>query len=571
MTNTTENSTESSSATERRSNFIRNIIDNDLANGVNSEVITRFPPEPNGFLHIGHAKSICLNYGIAEDYAQVGGACNMRFDDTNPAKESAEFVTAIQNDVKWLGFKWNGEIKSSSRYFDQLHDFAIELIKKGKAYVCSLDADHMREYRGTLKAPGRNSPDRDRSIEENLDLFARMRAGEFADGELSLRAKIDMSSPNIKMRDPVIYRIRNMAHHETGDKWCIYPMYDFTQCLSDAIEGVTYSLCTMEFEDNRPLYDWVLDNVTLPGPTRPRQIEFARLNLNYTLTSKRKLKRLIDDEIVPGWDDPRMPTISGLRRRGYTPSAIRQFCEDVGVTKADGVVDVAMLTHAIRSDLEETAPRAMCVLRPLKLVITNYPEGQVEQLSSPSHPNHEEMGMRTLPFSREVYIEQDDFMEDAPKKFFRLSPGKEVRLRNAYIVRCDEVIKDDSGNIVELRCTYDADTLGKNPEGRKVKGVVHWVSAAHAVDCEVRLYDQLFLAENPDTEDYLQHLNPDSLVVLSNCKAEPSLADTQPEQRFQFERLGYFCTDRYDSTAEKPVFNRTVALRDTWAKIQQKG
>lgn len=571
MTNTTENSTQSSTATERRSNFIRNIIDADLANGVNSKVITRFPPEPNGYLHIGHAKSICLNYGIAEDYAHAGGACNMRFDDTNPAKESNEFVEAIKNDVKWLGFKWAGDVKSSSGYFDQLHDFAVELIKKGKAYVCSLNGDQMREYRGTLTEPGKNSPDRDRSIEENLDLFARMRAGEFDDGELSLRAKIDMSSPNIKMRDPVIYRIRKMSHHETGDKWCIYPMYDFTQCLSDAIEGVTYSLCTMEFEDNRPLYDWVLDNVTLPGPTRPRQIEFARLNLNYTLTSKRKLKRLIDDGIVQSWDDPRLPTISGLRRRGYTPSAIRQFCENVGVTKADGVVDVAMLTHAIRSDLEETAPRAMCVLRPLKLVITNYPEGQVEELTSPVHPAHDEMGVRTLPFSREVYIEQDDFMEDAPKKFFRLAPGKEVRLRNAYIVRCDEVIKDDAGNIVELRCTYDENTLGKNPEGRKVKGVVHWVSAAHAVDCEVRLYDQLFLAENPDTEDYLQHLNPESLVVLNNCKAEPGLAGTGPEQRFQFERLGYFCTDRYDSTADKLVFNRTVALRDTWAKIQKKG
>jgi len=567
MTNT--DSTSDSTTAEPRSNFIRNIIDDDLANGVNTEVVTRFPPEPNGFLHIGHAKSICLNFGIAEDYPAA--KCNLRFDDTNPAKESSEFVEAIKNDVSWLGFEWSGEIKSSSGYFDQLHGFAVELIKSGKAYVCSLNGDEMREYRGTLTSPGKNSPYRDRSVEENLDLFTRMREGEFADGEHSLRAKIDMASPNIKMRDPVIYRIRRMSHHETGDKWCIYPMYDFTQCLSDALEGVTYSLCTMEFEDNRPLYDWVLDNVTLPGPGRPRQIEFARLNINYTLTSKRKLKRLIDDEVVASWDDPRMPTISGLRRRGYTPASIRNFCTAVGVTKSDGVVDVAMLTHEIRSDLEETAPRAMCVLRPLKLVITNYPEGQVEELSSPAHPNHEEMGTRTLPFSREVYIEQDDFMEDAPKKFFRLAPGKEVRLRNAYIVRCDEVVKDDAGNIVELRCTYDEGTLGKNPEGRKVKGVVHWVSAAHAVDCEVRLYDQLFLAENPDSEDYLQHLNPESLVVLENCKAEPSLAGTEAEQRFQFERLGYFCSDRYDSTSEKLVFNRTVALRDTWAKIQKKG
>ena len=570
MTNTDTNtkaSAEPDTEIAPRSNFIRNIIDADLAGGINTEVVTRFPPEPNGFLHIGHAKSICLNFGIANDYQ--GGKCNLRFDDTNPAKESAEFVAAIKSDVSWLGFEWNGDIKSSSGYFDQLHGFAVELIKTGKAYVCSLNGDEMREYRGTLTAPGKDSPYRERSVEENLDMFARMREGEFADGEHSLRAKIDMSSPNIKMRDPVIYRIRKIDHHQTGDKWCIYPMYDFTQCLSDALEGVTYSLCTMEFEDNRPLYEWVLNNVS--APCIPRQIEFARLNINYTLTSKRKLKRLIDDEVVASWDDPRMPTISGLRRRGYTPASIRNFCTSVGVTKSDGVVDVAMLTHEIRSDLEETAPRAMCVLRPLKLVITNYPEGRIEELFSPSHPNHEEMGSRTLPFGREVYIEQDDFMEDAPKKFFRLAPGKEVRLRNAYIVRCDEVIKDDAGNIVELRCTYDENTLGKNPEGRKVKGVVHWVSAAHAVDCEVRLYDQLFLAENPDTEDYLQHLNPESLVVLENCKAEPSLAGTEPEQRFQFERLGYFCSDRHDSTADKLVFNRTVALRDTWAKIQKKG
>lgn len=565
MTNT-DNKTDSTTAAEPRSNFIRNIIDDDLAKGVNTDVVTRFPPEPNGFLHIGHAKSICLNFGIAEDYP--GGKCNLRFDDTNPAKESTEYVEAIKNDVSWLGFHWNGEIKSSSGYFDQLHDFALELINTGKAYVCSLNGDQMREYRGTLKEPGKNSPYRERTVEENLDLFTRMRAGEFEDGEHSLRAKIDMASPNIKMRDPVIYRIRKMSHHETGDKWCIYPMYDFTQCLSDAIEGVTYSLCTMEFEDNRPLYDWVLNNVS--APCKPRQIEFARLNLNYTLTSKRKLKRLIDDEVVASWDDPRLPTISGLRRRGYTPASVRNFCHAVGVTKSDGVVDVAMLTHAIRADLEETAPRAMCVLHPLKLVITNFPEGQVEELTSPAHPNHEAMGMRTLPFSREVYIERDDFMEEPPSKYFRLAPGKEVRLRNAYVVRCDEVIKDDAGNIVELRCTYDEKTLGVNPEGRKVKGVVHWVSAAHAVDCEVRQYDQLFLAENPDSDDYLQYLNPESLVVLKNCKAEPSLASAEPEQRFQFERLGYFCADRFDSSAEHLVFNRTVALRDTWAKIQKK-
>lgn len=559
----TMNNTESPS----RSNFIRNIIDEDLRQGKNEgQVITRFPPEPNGYLHIGHAKSICLNFGIARDYE--GGQCNLRFDDTNPEKESTEYVEAIQNDIRWLGFDWAGEVKFSSGYFQQLYGYAVELIQTGKAYICSLTADEMREYRGTLTSPGKDSPYRNRSVEENLDLFERMRAGEFEDGAHVLRAKIDMASPNLKMRDPVIYRIRKIAHHQTGDTWCIYPMYDFTQCISDAIEGVTHSICTMEFEDHRPLYDWVLDNIS--APCHPQQIEFARLNLNYTVTSKRKLKRLVDEGIVEGWDDPRLPTISGLRRRGYTPSAIRQFCDDIGVTKADSVVDVGMLIHSIRDDLERAAPRAMCVLRPIKVIITNYPEGEEEQLTVPAHPDNPDMGERTLPFGREVYIDQDDFMEEPPAKYFRLAPGKEVRLRNSYVIRCDEVIKDERGDVVELRCSYDDKTLGVKPEGRKVKGVIHWVSAKHAVPCEVRLYDQLFTTENPDSDDYMMSLNPRSLEILRGCKAEPGLAGTDPEQRFQFERVGYFCTDRYDSMPGKLVFNRVVGLRDSWAKIQKK-
>lgn len=552
--------------TPSRSNFIRNIIDEDLRQGKNEgRVMTRFPPEPNGYLHIGHAKSICLNFGIARDYE--GGQCNLRFDDTNPEKESTEYVQAIENDIRWLGFDWAGEVKFSSGYFQQLYDFAVELIQSGKAYICSLDADEMREYRGTLTSPGKDSPYRNRSAEENLDLFERMRAGEFEDGAHVLRAKIDMASPNLKMRDPVIYRIRKVAHHQTGDAWCIYPMYDFTQCISDAIEGVTHSICTMEFEDHRPLYDWVLDNIS--SPCHPQQIEFARLNLNYTVTSKRKLKRLVDEGIVEGWDDPRLPTISGLRRRGYTPSAIRQFCDNIGVTKADSVVDVGMLIHSIRDDLETAAPRAMCVLRPIKVVITNYPEGQEEQLTVPAHPDNPEMGERTLPFGREVYIDQDDFMEEPPSKYFRLAPGKEVRLRNSYVIRCDEVIKNEQGDVIELRCSYDDKTLGVKPEGRKVKGVIHWVSVPHAVSCEVRLYDQLFADESPDSDDYMMSLNPRSLEILRDCKGEPGLAGTDPEQRFQFERVGYFCTDRYDSMPGKLVFNRVVGLRDSWAKIQK--
>ncbi len=550
-----------------RSDFIRNIIKEDLRqNKNNGQVITRFPPEPNGYLHIGHAKSICLNFGIALEYQN--GRCNLRFDDTNPEKESLEYVQAIKEDITWLGFEWDGEVKYASGYFEQLHACAIELIEAGKAYVCDLTPEQTREYRGTLTQPGRNSPTRDRSIEKNLELFRRMREGEFADGSMVLRAKIDMASPNLNLRDPVIYRIRRADHHQTGDKWCIYPMYDFTHCLSDALEGITHSLCTLEFEDHRPLYDWVLDNVSID--CHPQQIEFARLNLGYTVTSKRKLKRLVDEDIVQGWDDPRMPTISGLRRRGYTPTSIRNFCEKIGVTRSEGVVDIAMLVHSIREDLEVNAPRAMCVLRPLKIEISNYPKGETEQLDAPAHPDNEAMGRRSLPFSRELYIEQDDFMEDAPKKFFRLAPGKEVRLRNAYVIRCDEVVKDAQGRIEKLLCSYDEKTLGVNPQGRKVKGVIHWVSAAHAVDCKVRLYENLFNSQCPDSEEFNEHLNPGSLEILEHCKAEPSLAEIAPEQRFQFERLGYFCADRYDSTKQRPIFNRTVALRDTWAKIQQK-
>ncbi len=550
-----------------RSNFIRNIIDNNLTENQNdAQVVTRFPPEPNGYLHIGHAKSICLNFGIALDYA--GGKCNLRFDDTNPTKESLEYVKAIQEDIQWLGFEWDQDVKYASNYFEQLYGYAVELIKSGKAYVCDLTPEQTREYRGTLTQSGRNSPGRDLCIAENLELFDRMRNGDFNDGAMVLRLKIDMASPNINLRDPIIYRVKRAEHHQTGDKWCIYPMYDFTHCLSDAIEGITYSLCTMEFEDHRPLYNWVLDNVSLD--TRPQQIEFARLNLSHTVTSKRKLKRLVDDEIVTGWDDPRMPTIAGLRRRGYTPDSIRNFCEKIGVTKSEGVVDVAMLVHSIREDLESKAPRAMCVLNPLKIEITNYPENKTEQLYAPRHPDNEAMGQRQLPFSKELYIEQDDFMEDAPKKFFRLTPGKEVRLRNSYVIRCDEVVKNTDGEIEKLLCSYDDQTLGVNPQGRKVKGVIHWVSASQAINCEVRLYEHLFDCERPDGDELNEHLNKSSLKILTNCKAEPEIVMANAEQRFQFERLGYFCVDRYDSTKSKPVFNRTVALRDTWAKIKKK-
>ncbi len=552
-------------------NFIRHIIDEDIAAGKNGgKVVTRFPPEPNGYLHIGHAKSICLNFGLARDY---NGKCNLRFDDTNPHKENMEFVEAIQNDVKWLGFEWGDKTYYASDYFEKLYEFAVELIEKGLAYVCDLSAEKTREYRGTLKEPGKNSPYRDRSVEENLDLFKRMRTGEFVDGAKVLRAKIDMASPNMNMRDPTLYRIRHgVVHHQTGSEWCLYPMYDYTHPISDALEGVTHSICTLEFEDHRPLYDWVLDNITIP--CHPQQIEFSRLNLQYTVMSKRKLTQLVDDGLVEGWDDPRMPTIAGLRRRGYTPASIREFADRIGVTKADNSVEMGILESCIREDLDTNAPRAMAVLHPLKVVLTNYPEDKVEMLDAPSHPKDEAMGSRELPFCSELYIDREDFMEVAPNKHFkRLVSGGEVRLRNAYVIKCEEVIKDPAGEIIELRCSVDMDTLGKNPEGRKVKGVIHWVSARHGLHAEVRLYDRLFSVPHPDADkevdDFTQLLNPDSLRTLTQCVLEPSLASAQPGSRYQFEREGYFCFDGVASTAERPVFNRVVQLRDSWAKIEQ--
>jgi len=545
------------------SNFLRPIVQADLDTGKHSKIVTRFPPEPNGYLHIGHAKSICLNFGLAKEF---GGECNLRFDDTNPAKEDQEYIDAIKNDVQWLGFQWAGEERYASNYFDQLHDWAVELIKAGKAYVCDLSPDEARQYRGNLTEPGKNSPFRERSVAENLELFARMKAGEFPDGARALRAKIDMASPNMNLRDPIIYRIRHAHHHQTGDKWCIYPSYDFTHGQSDAIEGITHSICTLEFEDHRPLYDWFLDN--LPVPARPRQYEFARLNLNYTITSKRRLKQLVDEGHVQGWDDPRMSTLGGYRRRGYTPGSIRTFCDMVGVNRAGGLVDIGMLEFAIREDLDASASRAMCVLRPLKVVITNYPEGQVEHLELARHPK-QEMGVRVLPFAREIYIDAGDFEEVPPAGFKRLIPGGEARLRGSYVIRADEAIKDAEGNIVELRCSYDENTLGKNPEGRKVKGVIHWVPAAASIECEVRLYDRLFRSPTPEKAEegssFLDNINPESLVVLKGCRAEPSLAQAQPEERFQFEREGYFCADIKDSKPGAPVFNRTVTLRDSWA------
>lgn len=554
-----------SEAPSTPSNFIRQIIDKDLDSGKHSNIVTRFPPEPNGYLHVGHAKSICLNFGIAQSYQ---GVCNLRFDDTNPEKENPEYIESIRNDVEWLGFQWPGEPKFASNYFDQLHGYAIELIKAGKAYVCELTPDEARQYRGNLKEPGKDSPYRNRSVEENLDLFDRMKNGEFEEGKMVLRAKIDMASPNMNMRDPIIYRIRFAEHHQTGDKWCVYPMYDFTHPISDALEGITHSLCTLEFEDHRPLYDWLLDNISIE--CHPQQIEFARLQLNYTVTSKRKLKQLVDEGHVTAWNDPRMPTISGMRRRGYTPAAIRRFCDSIGVAKANSTVDVAMLEAAIRDDLNDNAPRAMCVLNPLKITIQNYPEGQVEQLSAPLHPQ-KEMGERTLPFTREVFIDKDDFREEANKKFKRLVLGKEVRLRNAYVIRADEVIKDADGEITEIICTYDPDTLGKNPEdGRKVKGVIHWVSATESLPAEVRLYDRLFLDENPDgnkEKSFLELINPEALTVVKTARVEPSVAEGQPEQGYQFEREGYFCIDSKDSQPDQLVLNKTIGLRDTWAKI----
>jgi glutaminyl-tRNA synthetase len=544
------------------SNFIRHIIDADLkANKNNGRVATRFPPEPNGYLHIGHAKSICLNFTLAEEYH---GTCNLRFDDTNPEKESVEYMEAIERDILWLGFQWH-EKHHASDYFETLYDYAVQLIKQGDAYVDDLTPEQIREYRGTLTEPGKESPNRNRPIEESLDLFQRMRAGEFADGQYILRAKIDMASPNINMRDPSLYRIRRVHHQRTGDQWCIYPMYDFTHCLSDAIEGITHSICTLEFEDHRPLYDWVLDK--LNTPCHPQQIEFARLQLEYCVMSKRKLNQLVSEGYVNSWDDPRMPTLAGMRRAGFTPESIRDFCERIGVTKKDAWIKMDVLESCIREDLNENAPRRMAVLKPLKIIIENYDDAAEEVFNIPNHPQKPEMGTRQVPFSKELYIEQDDFAENPPKKFKRLVEGGEVRLRGAYVIKCEQVTKDDEGNIIELRCSYDPNTLGKNPEGRKVKGVIHWVSAKHALAAEIRLYDRLFKVPNPDAEShFLDALNPDSLQILENCRVESSLANSEKESRFQFERTGYFCVDSIDSTQDKLVFNRTVTLRDTWAK-----
>jgi glutaminyl-tRNA synthetase len=549
--------------------FIREIVSEDVKAARNGgRVATRFPPEPNGYLHIGHAKSICLNFGVANEF---GGTCNLRFDDTNPTKEDVEYVDSIQEDVRWLGFTWNERPYYASDYFEQLYEYAVHLIKKGLAYVDSLAADEIRAYRGTLTEPGKPSPYRDRTVDENLDLFARMRAGEFPDGALVLRAKIDMGSPNINLRDPVLYRIRRAHHHRTGDAWCIYPMYDFAHPPSDAIEHITHSLCTLEFEDHRPLYDWLIEN--LPVPSKPRQIEFARLNLSYTLMSKRKLLELVEEGHVSGWDDPRMPTIVGMRRRGYTPEAIRAFCDRIRVAKRENTVDVAMLEHAVREDLNRRAPRVMGVLDPLRVVIENYPEEETEEFEVVNNPEDASAGTRPVPFSRVLYIEREDFREDPPKKFFRLAPGREARLRGAYFITCTGVVKDPStGTITELRCTYDpASRGGASPDGRKVKSTLHWVSAGHALDAEVRLYDRLFNSESPgESGDYRNDLNPNSLEVLTACKLELSVAAAAPGTRYQFERLGYFCVDP-DSRPGHLVFNRTVTLKDTWARIEQRG
>ena len=543
-------------------NFIRNIIQSDLDSGKHTTIQTRFPPEPNGYLHIGHAKAICLNFGVANDF---NGRCNLRFDDTNPEKEDNEYVNAIIEDVKWLEFKWD-KLHYSSDYFQQLYDFAIELIKQGKAYVDSLSAEEIREYRGTLTKPGKESPDRNRSIEDNLDLFSHMRAGEFEDGKYLLRAKIDMTSPNINMRDPALYRIKHAHHQRTNNEWPIYPMYDYTHCISDALENITHSLCTLEFEDHRPLYDWVLDEVKTDS--HPQQIEFARLQLKYTITSKRKLNQLVTDNHVDGWDDPRMPTISGLRRRGYTAASIRDFCDRIGVTKKDSVIEVAVLENSIREDLNEHAVRVMGVLKPLKVTIENYPDDQTEELVAQNHPQKPEMGTRGISFSKVIYIERNDFLEDAPKKFFRLSVGREVRLRYAYYITCTDFIKDDNGEVIELICRYDPETKGgSSPDGRKVKGTIHWVSAEHAIDANVNLYDRLFTHPNPAaSENFAEHLNPESLNALSNCKLEPLLADASTATHYQFERTGYFIKD---TKAKSLTFNRTVTLRDTWAKIDK--
>lgn len=554
---------------EKRSlDFIRTIVEEDNESGkFGRRVATRFPPEPNGYLHIGHAKSICLNFGVAEEY---GGTCNLRYDDTNPTKEDTEYVEAIENDVRWLGFNWDG-LYHASDYFQALYDHAVTLIKADKAYVDSLSPDEIRQYRGTLSEPGKNSPYRDRSVEENLDLFKRMKEGEFEEGAHVLRAKIDMASGNINMRDPVMYRILREPHYKTGEEWRIYPMYDYAHCISDSIEKITHSLCTLEFEDHRPLYDWFLDELAV---YHPQQIEFSRLNLNYTVMSKRRLLELVQGGFVNGWDDPRMPTLSGLRRRGYTPESIRNFCTRIGVTKQESVIDISLLEHSIRDDLNKTARRVMAVLDPLKVTITNYPKGESEKLDAVNNPEDPSMGTRKVPFSGELYIERDDFMEDPPKKFFRLSPGAEVRLRYAYFLKCESVVKDENGEVTELLCTYDPATRGGDaPDGRKVKATIHWVSAPHAVKAEVRLYDRLFTVPEPgdDGSDYKEHLNPDSLTVLKDCPVEPGLANAEPGVNYQFERLGYFTPDALDSKKGSPVFNRTVTLKDSWAKEKGKG
>jgi len=557
--------------TDKKSlDFIRAIIEEDIKSGkYGGRVATRFPPEPNGYLHIGHAKSICLNFGVAREYR---GSCNLRFDDTNPTKEDTEYVESIIEDVRWLGFDWDDRLYYASDYFGQLYEYAIKLIEKGKAYVDSLSAEEIRELRGTLSEPGRESPYRDRNPEENLDLFRRMKDGEFGEGEHVLRAKVDMASGNLNMRDPVMYRIFKESHHRTGDEWSIYPMYDFAHGQSDSIERITHSLCTLEFEDHRPLYDWFLEALDI---YRPRQIEFARLNLSYTVLSKRKLMQLVSEGRVSGWDDPRMPTISGLRRRGYTPASIRNFCDTIGVTKQDSTIDASLLEHSVRNDLNKTARRAMAVLNPLKVVITNYPDDATEEMDAVNNPEDESMGMRKVPFSKELFIERDDFMEDPPKKFFRLAPGREVRLRYAYFVTCTEVIKDEEGNVTELRCTYDPESRGGNsPDGRKVKATLHWVSARHAFSAEVRLYDRLFTQAEPEKDKegrpFTDFLNPESLNVLTDAKLEPSLKEAEPGVNYQFERLGYLFTDPVDSEPGKPVFNRTVTLRDTWARARGK-
>lgn len=556
--------------TSHTSDFIRDIIENDLKiNKHEGRVAVRFPPEPNGYLHVGHAKAICLNFGIA---AQYGGTCNLRMDDTDPSGESMEYVDSIIRDIQWLGFDWGDRLFFASDYYERLYEYALQMIKEGKAFVCDLDADEMREHRGSFTEPGTESPYRNRSVEENLDLFERMRSGEFEEGSRTLRAKIDMASPNITMRDPIMYRIKKETHYRTGDRWCIYPMYDFTHCLSDSMERITHSICTLEFENNRPLYDWFLEEVN--ADYRPQQIEFARLNISYTIMSKRLLIDLVEKRIVSGWNDPLMPTISGMRRRGYTPTAIRDFCDRIGVAKNDSLIDMALLENCVREDLNEKTPRVMAVLHPLRVVIDNYPEDQVEEFDCPYHPQNPDMGSRKVPFSRVLYVERDDFMEDAPRKFFRLTVGREVRLRYGYFITCVDVLKDpDTGEVVELHCTYDPETRsGFAPDGRKVKATIHWVSAVHSVPAEVRLYDRLFRVADPlgEESDYTEYLNPQSLETLTSCRVEPSLAGAPPESRFQFERLGYFCVDSVDSSDDAPVFNRTVTLRDSWAKIAGK-